>query len=389
MFVLSADQRRLREELRAFADREIRPVAVAWDRSGRFPAELVAKIRERGYNALPFSKELGGAGLGLTEGLLFLEEISRGLGSIGFTMAAHVFQCCYALVDWVTPAQREAWLIPAIACEKLLAFALSEESGGSDVLGISTIAVRRPDGWLINGSKCWTTNVGVADGYIVAARTSSSSRNRSVSLFYVDARTPGLEISGRDEMLGLNNSPTGSLRLHDCLIPSDAMLGVGNEGYQIIKNVLKCGRLALSAVAVGIAQAAMELAVRYTGERTSFDRVISTYQGVSFAVADMFTRITLARNMVYHAAALVESGQHASAEIAALKLFSSEMCQETCKNALQLFGGRGYVKSFEVERLLRDSFALTTAEGTSQICRLIIANSVYNAQADPDAGARA
>ena len=379
MFLLTDDQIRLKNEIRAFVDSEISPVAMEYDRSGRFPLNVINRMKELGYCSLPFDKELGGAGLGVTEGVIFLEEVSRGLGSIGFTMAAHMLQCCYALQDGVSPEQKQEWLIPAISCEKLLAFALSEESGGSDVLGISTMATCKPDCWLLNGSKCWITNVGVADGYIVGARTSANSRNRSVSLFYVDSQAEGLEICERDKMLGLNNSPTGTIIFHNCCIPHTALIGNENEGYQLIKKILKYGRLALSAVAVGMAQKAMDLAVEFTGRRCSFDRTISSYQGVSFPVAEIYANITLTRNMVYHTADLIGTGRHTSAEIAALKLFSSEMCQEACKNALMLLGGRGYSKSREIERLLRDSFALTIAEGTSQICKLIISNAVYNA----------
>lgn len=378
MFMLTEDQIRLRNEIRKFVDSEISPVAMEYDHSGKFPIDIINRMKTLGYCSLPFDKALGGAGLGVTEGVIFLEEISRGLGSLGFTMAAHTLQCCYALADGVTPEQKREWLIPAIACEKLLAFALSEESGGSDVLGVNTMATQKSDCWFLNGSKCWITNVGVADGYIVGARTSANSRNRSVSLFYVDAHAEGLEVCERDNMLGLNNSPTGTIKFHNCRIPHDALIGNENEGYQCIKKILKCGRLALGAVAVGIAQKAMEYAVEFTGKRYSFERPISSYQGVSFPIAEMYTKITLTRNMVYHAAALIGTKQHTSAEIAALKLYSSEMCQEVCSSSLMLLGGRGYNKSREIERLLRDSLALTIAEGTSQICKLIISNAVYN-----------
>ena len=382
MFILTEEQMRLKNEIREFVDREVRPAAAEYDRSGAFPAEIIKRINALGYSRLPFDQALGGLGRDMIESVIFLEEISRGIGSLGFTMAAHMMQCCYALADGVSEWQREAWLKPAISCEKLLAFALSEESGGSDVLGVSTIAIQKGKGWLLNGSKCWTTNVGVADGYIVCARTSAHSRSRSVSLFYVDADSEGLEICERDKMLGLNNSPTGTIRFKNCRLPSEALIGDENEGYPLIKKGLNYGRLALSATAVGIAQEAMELAARFSAERGSFDRVISSYQGVSFPIAEMHTHITVARNMLYHVASLINAGMRASTEIAALKLFSSEMCQEVCRQSLMLHGGRGYHKSFAVERLLRDSLALTIAEGTSQICKVIISNAIYNALPD-------
>jgi butyryl-CoA dehydrogenase len=378
MFLLTDEQVRLRKNIRAFVDSEVRPVSMALDRSEEFPREIIKRIGELGYCGLSFDTELGGAGLGAIEGLIFIEELSRGLGSLGYIMSAHMFQCCYALMHGASYRQKQDWLKPAISCEKLLAFALSEESGGSYALDIDTIATHTSDCWVLNGSKCWVTNASVADGYIVGAKTSVNSRSRSVSLFYVDAHSEGLEAYEREKMLGLNNSPTGTIKFNNCRIPLDALIGNENEGYQLIKNLLNCGRLALSAVAIGIAQAALELSVKYTSKRSKFGRAISSNQGVSFSIAEMYTNIKIARNMMYHVADLTGATQHSTTEITALKLFSTEMCQEVCKNALLLHGGNGYSKNYEVERLLRDSQSLTTAEGTSQICKIVISNAVYN-----------
>ena len=378
MFLLTEEQIRLRDEVRSFVDSEILPVASQLDATGEYPADLVRRIGELGYCRLPFPKELGGAGCGALEGVIFVEELSRGMASLGFILCANMLQCCYALKDVASEKQKREWLRPAIVGEKLLTLALSEERGGSDALGIDTIATRRPDGWVLNGSKCWITNAGVADGYIVGAKTELNSRSRSVSLFYVDASAEGVDDSGREEMIGLNNSPTGTIRFSDCHLPPDALIGEENEGYRPLKVALNCGRLGLAAVAIGIAQYALEKSAEYSGRRGAYDRTIASYQGVAFPIAEMYTNISIARNMLYHVAELTETGARSSMETAALKLFSTEMCQKVCSDAALIHGGRGFSSHCDIDRLLRDSRVLTVAEGTSQICKVVISNGIYN-----------
>lgn len=378
MFMLQEEQIRLKKEIREFVDNEIAPHTSELDRSGEFPQKILERISELGYCALPFSKELGGAGLSAVDGIIFMEELGRGLSSLGFIVLANIFQCCYALRNAVNETQKKEWLIPAIAGRKLLTLALSEKRGGSEALGIDTVAARRSDGWLLNGSKCWITNAGVADGYIVGARTNISYRNRSVSLFYVDANAAGVSATHREEMIGLNNSPTGTVEFKNCHLPPDALIGEENAGYKALKNALNFGRLGMSAVAIGMAQSAFEKSVDYSNTREGCDRPISLYQGVSFPIADMYTNIAVARNMLYHTATLAESGERCTMEIAALKLFATEMCQKTCRDAALIHGSLGFRKNSDIERLLRDSQVLTVAEGTSQICKVAISNGIYN-----------
>lgn len=377
-FVLSEEQNRLKKEVREFVDSEIAPHMPEADASGEFPRRILGRIAELGYYSVPFPKELGGAGRSLIDGIIVMEELSRGSASIGFILTASVFQCCYALRSSVSDRQKRDWLMPAIAGQKLLTLALSETRGGSEALGIDTVAAKRSDGWLLNGSKCWITNAGVADGYIVGARTNSGSRSRSMSMFYVDAKTKGVSVPHLEDMIGLNNSPTGTVEFRDCLLPPEAIIGEENEGYKTLKTTLNCGRLAVSAVAIGMAQSAFEKSVAYSNVREGYDRPISSYQGVSFPIANMYMNIAVARNMLYHAAALVESGSRCTMEIAALKLFSTEMCQKTCQDAALIHGSQGYNRHSDTERLLRESQLLTVAEGTSQICRVAISNGLYN-----------
>lgn len=382
MYYLSEEQKKLKKQIREFVDSEISPQAERLDAQGAYPRELVRRIAELGYCSLPFPKELGGAGLGVTEAAIFLEEISRGMASLGFIFCAHILPCCYTVSSLINDKQREDWLIPAIKGEKLLTFAITESRGGSDAFGIETIAERKPEGWLLNGSKCWITNAGVADGYIITAKNGANVRSRNISLFYVDARTPGLRLGEREDMTGLNNSPMGTVAFDNCLLPPDALIGEESNAYKPMKMALNFGRLGLSAVSVGMAQSAFEHSVSFAGSRGTYGRTIFSHQGVSFPIAEMYSNISIARNMLYHVAAITEAGERATLETAALKLFSSEMCRKVCADAVLIHGGRGFRSHCDIERMLRDSQLLTVAEGTSQICKVIISNGIYNAGED-------
>ena len=377
---MTEEQKKLKERIRTFVDAEVRPVTERLDRTGEFPDSIIKRMGEQGFTGIPFPEELGGLGGTLTDGLIFIEEISRGLVSLGAIMNVQMMQCCYSLQGSVTESQRKDWLMPAIAGRKILAFALGEESCGSDAFNISTIASCTPEGWVLNGSKYWITNAGVADGYIVAAKTKAGDRNRNVSLFYVDAGNKGVE-ECRDHLLGFNNSPTGRVKFRNCILPPDSLIGSENGAYRIIKNALNYGRLAAAAMSIGAAQAALELSVSYSRERGHFGRSISSYQGVSFPIAEMYTQITTNRNMMYHVAERAEAGERITMDAAALKLSASEMCRRACDDMLLIHAGAGCRAGCEAERLVRDSRLLTIVNGTSQICRTIIANRLF---ASPD-----
>lgn len=379
MYYLNEEQKNLKYEIRKFVDTEIAPTVSKYDAMGNYPYELIQKIRQAGYCSLPFSKSLGGAGLGVLESVFFLEEISRGMASLGFIFCAHVLPCCYTVRNLVSEKQKNDWLIPAIKGEKIITFATSEEIGGSDAFAIDTIAEPSSDGWILNGSKCWITNAGIADGYIITAKTSANSRIRDVSLFYVDAKNPGVKVTNIENMIGLNNSPTGTVRFKNCVLPPEALIGTEREGYKPIKTSLNLGRLGLSAIAVGIAQSAFEKATEFANSRKSYEREIFSYQGVSFPIAEMYTNICLARNMLYHIAAEVDAGMNITMETAALKLFSTEMCQKTCQAAALTLGSSAFRSHSDMERMLRDCQLLTVAEGTSQICKVIISNGITSA----------
>lgn len=381
MYCLSEEKKQLKRTVKKFVEEEICPVAPMLDKSGVFPTNLITRCGELGFANTFFTMDSGGRSYGALDGVIIIEELSRGLGSLGLIMCPH-YQCCDLIAQAGDEELKQSILGPAMKCEKILAYALSEASGGSDALGIDTTAIRNGDCWVLNGAKCWITNAVYADGYIVAAKTSAYGRSRSVSLFYVDKNSPGLILCENDKMIGMHNSPIGTVRFEDCRIPIDCLIGIENEGYRLIKLALNEGRLSLSAVAIGIAQRAMELSTDYSSSMGQYGRSLSSYQGISFKIADMYTNIAAARYMLYHVASICDMRISYTAEAAALKLFSTEMCCAVCRDARQIHGANGLNKEFEVERCFRDSQMLTIAEGTSEICKIIVSNAMYHSKVD-------
>lgn len=376
MYRLTDAQRELRRRAEEFVDREICPRALTYEQSGEFPVALLHAITDGGFEAGIVRSDAAGVRKTAVESVLVMEQISRGLGSLGLITCPHC-QCADLLRMGGSEALR-SHVSARTSFARPLAYALSEERGGSDALGIETIAMRDGDTWVLNGSKAWITNAGYAGGYIVAAKTAANSRSRSISVFYVDSDARGLVVCPNEQMIGMHNVPIGAIRLEDCRIPLDHLVGSENEGYKLIKTTLNEGRLLLSAVAVGIAQRALELTVDYSGRRGQYDRKLSSYQGISFVVADMYAEIALSRNMLYHVASMCEDDLPFTTDVAALKLTATEMCCRVSKEAMQIHGANGLSGDFEVERCLRDAQMLTIAEGTSQICKIIISNSLYN-----------
>ncbi|HBD86168.1 MAG TPA: hypothetical protein DC001_01930 [Clostridiales bacterium] len=379
MYCLSESQKQFKGAIRKFVDEEICPYAPALDKAGVFPKNQLNRCWELGLANALFVADVEGCEYGALEGVIIVEELARGLGSLGLIMCPH-YQCCDLIALAGDDELKKNVLVPSLKYGKILAYALSEASGGSDALGIDTTAIRNGDEWVLNGSKCWITNAGIADGYIIAAKTSAYGRSRSVSLFYVDSASPGFIVRESDKMIGMNNSPMGTIEFNNCRIPLNCLVGNENEGYRLIKTALNEGRLSLSAVAVGIAQRALELAIAYSSSTSQYGRSLSTYQGISFKIADIYTRITAARNMLYHVASMCDQNMPYTTEVAALKLFSTEICCEVCKDARQIHGAKGLSKDFEIERCLRDAHMLTVAEGTSEICRIVISNAMYNSK---------
>lgn len=376
MYMFNERQKALSEKTALFVREEVIPEAHELDRNGIFPAQLIKRCGELGL----VSPELMTDGhYRASEMCVIFEELARGSASLALALTPHVLAC--DIMN--TAASRrlgENVVKPAFELKKLIAYALSEESGGSDVLGINTTAIRLGDEWVINGSKSWITAAGKADGYLIAARTSINNRSRDISLFYVDASSEGLSADGGAGMIGLNSCPTGRLKFNNCRIPIENIIGEENKGYQLLKPTLQLGRMAVSAIAVGIAGRALELADNYATTTGKYGRNLSSYQGIAFMLAEMYAKLSAAKCMLYCAAEQYDAGdRHAATDIAAAKLMSTEFACEICKSARQIHGANGLSENYEVDRCFRDAQMLTIAEGTSEICKIIISNGVIGA----------
>lgn len=377
MYQITEEQRGLRRSLREFVDREILPMAPSFEQNKAFPRTLFSQLGEMGcldmnfYNRRPDARHEG------IDSVIILEELARGLPSIALSISPHV-QCMNLIALEGTESLKERIIPATLRGERLLAFAITEASGGSDALGIDTTATFDGDGWILNGEKCWITSAGAADGYIVSAKSATSGRYRDVSLFYVDAETAGLDTSFRAELIGMRNSPTGSIRMNSCKVPIDCLIGHENSGYGQMKVLLNEGRLDMAALGVGIAQGAMENTIYHTSKSGHFGRTLSTYQGVSFQVARMYEKIFVARNSLYTVAEMFRNQQRATMEVAALKLYATEMCIEVCRAAVQLHGAKGLSQYSDVDRYFRDAQMLTIGEGSSEVCQIVISGKLYH-----------
>lgn len=381
MFQITDEQRALRKEVRAFADREMLPEAATYEQSAAFPRALFSRLGELGYLDLTFYHQRENARHNGVESMIVMEELARGLPSVALGMSPHI-QCMNLINAEGSGSLRERIVKPALRGEHVLAFAITEASGGSDALGIDTTATFDGEGWILNGEKCWITSAGAADGYIVSAKSATSGRYRDVSLFYVDANTPGLDDSQRTPLTGMKNSPTGIVKMKNCKVPRNCLIGQENTAYGQMKILLNEGRLDMAAIAVGTAQGAMECSVMHTSENGHFGRNLASYQGVSFQVARMYEKIFMARNSLYTVAEMFHRQERATMEVAALKLFASEMCLEVCRAAVQLHGAKGLSQYTDVERYFRDAQMLTIGEGSSEVCQIVISGKLYHSMLD-------
>lgn len=375
-YFLTEEQELMRNIAREFAKTEVAPVAKKLDETGEFPWEWVKKCAELNFLGVSIPEEYGGAGADCLSECLIIEEIAKESGSLALIIDAHTSLGCMPLLHAGTEEQKQKYLVPAAKGEKLMSFGLTEPGAGSDAGSSKTVAVLDGDEWVINGSKCWITNIGAAEIYIVTAKTDPEKGNRGISAFIIESGTPGFEIGKYEKKMGLNNSSTGELIFKNCRIPKENLLGTLNKGFPIFLHGLDEGRIAISAMAVGMAQGALDRSIAYAKERVQFGRPIAQFQAIAFYIADMVTKIELARTMLYRVATMRDQHLPYSKEAAMLKLFASEMCCWVCDKAVQIHGGNGYSKEFEVERFMRDSKLLTIGEGTSEICKLVISGHV-------------
>ena len=371
----------LRRTIRDFAANEVESVVEEHERNRRFPTDVVARLGPMGLLGIPYPEEEGGAGLDTLAYAIAVEELSRVWGSLGIIVAAHTSLGCGPLHLAGTPEQKERFLVPMAQGRVLGAYGLTEPEAGSDSGGTRT-AARHEDGpgagsWVIDGRKRFITNAGQAGTYVITARTGARhDGSPEISAFIVEAGTPGFTVGRLEEKMGLHASATGELLFERCRVPADQMLGGRGDGWKTFLKTLDGGRISIGAMAVGLAQAALDASVAYARERRQFGRPIGTFQGVAFMIADMATEIDAARAMVWRAAWLKDQGRDYALAAAEAKLFASEVAQRATNDGVQIHGGYGYVEEYKVERFLRDAKLTEIGEGTSQIQRLVIGRRV-------------
>jgi len=382
-FQLSADQLAIQALARELADAEIAPNAAEWDRDQRFPDELIPKLAELGLMGVCVPEEYGGAGADFLSYVLVLEELSRADAGVGVTVAVHTSATTLPLLAFGTDEQRERFVPPLARGEHLGAFALTEPGSGSDAGSLRTSAAPDVDGWLLNGSKQWITNGSRAGTFVLFARTDSTTAGaRGVSCFVLDAEH--VRITREEEKLGLHSSTTSDLVLEDARVGRDRLLHEEGRGFRVAMATLDGGRIGIAAQAVGIAQAAYDVARAYAADREQFGRRIGDFQAIQWKLADMATDIDAARLLTYRAAWLKQEGRPHAADGAKAKLFASEMARRQTAEAIQILGGYGYTREFPVERYYRDAKITEIYEGTSEIQRLVIARSILGRQVRED-----
>jgi alkylation response protein AidB-like acyl-CoA dehydrogenase len=378
---LPAEHTLLRETIRDFMLTEVAPVLEEHERERRFPTEIVRRIGELGWLGIPIPEEEGGAGLDTLAYAVAIEEIGRVWGSLGLIVAAHTSLGCGPLHLAGTDDQKQTYLVPMAQGRVLGAYGLTEPGAGSDAGGTRTTA-RSEDGadggrWVLDGAKRFITNAGQAGTYIVTARTGETAKgDAEISAFIVPADTPGFSVGRLEDKLGLHASATGELRFDGAAIPEANLLGRRGEGFRTFLKILDGGRISIGALAVGLAQAALDAAIPYAQTREQFGRPIGSFQGVAFMVADMATEIEAARALVWKAAWLKDRGRDYGLVAAEAKLFASEVSARATNAAIQIHGGYGYVTDYPVERFMRDAKLTEIGEGTSQVQRLVIARNV-------------
>jgi alkylation response protein AidB-like acyl-CoA dehydrogenase len=375
-FELSEEQSMYRRAVREFVERELKPLAAYTDESGEFPWEAVRKGIGLGIFGSEVPEVYGGAGMDAVSAAIAIEEIGRGCGSTGLSIAAHNGLGCFPILAFGSEDQKQRYLSRLTSGEVLGALALTEPNAGSDLQGVRTTAVRNDDHWAINGSKAWITNAGQAGFIIVFCRTDPGAGSRGFSLIIVETDCPGLTIHPKEKKMGVRGTPTHALSFEGVKVPLENLLGEEGRGLQQTLATLDAGRVGIGALALGLAQAALEEAAKYAQERQSFNVPISQHQGIQWMLADIATEIEAARLLIYQAAWLKGKKLPFTKQAAIAKLFASETAERAAFKALQIHGSYGYSKEYPVERIYRDQRLMTIGEGTSEIQRIVIARQV-------------
>ncbi|MES5952657.1 acyl-CoA dehydrogenase AcdA [Bacillus fungorum] len=371
-FKLSEEHEMIRKMVRDFAKNEVAPTAAERDEEERFDRALFDQMAELGLTGIPWPEEYGGIGSDYLAYVIAIEELSRVCASTGVTLSAHTSLAGWPIFKFGTEEQKQKYLRPMAEGTKIGAYGLTEPGSGSDAGGMKTIAKRDGDHYILNGSKIFITNGGIADIYVVFALTDPESKQRGTSAFIVESDTSGFSVGKKESKLGIRSSPTTEIMFEDCRIPVENLLGEEGQGFKIAMQTLDGGRNGIAAQAVGIAQGALDASVEYARARYQFGKPIAAQQGIGFKLADMATDVEAARLLTYQAAWLESEGLPYGKESAMSKVFAGDTAMKVTTEAVQVFGGYGYTKDYPVERYMRDAKITQIYEGTQEIQRLVI-----------------
>jgi len=376
-FQFTDEQNHLRRSIREFAEGEILPHVMEWDEVSHFPVEIMPKLAEMGLLGILFPEKYGGAGLGYIEYVIAIEELSRVDGSVGIIVAAHNSLCSNHIFKFGSEAQKQKYLSPLAQGKKIGAWSLTEPEAGSDAGGTRTTARREGDHWVINGAKTFTTNGHYADVCVAMAVTDKSKASHGISAFIIEKGTPGFKPGKKENKLGLRASDTSEVIFSDCRVPQENLLGDEGEGFTGSLKILDGGRISIAALALGMAQGALDAAIKYAKQRKQFGQPISEFQAIQFKLADMATEVEAARLLVCQAAWLADKNSaRFTRESSMAKLFASEVAVRVANECVQIHGGYGFIKDYPAEKFYRDVKLCTIGEGTSEIQKLVIARQL-------------
>ena len=375
-FQLTEEQLHLKKSIREFAEREVLPHVMKWDEHSQFPIDVVKELGKMGVMGMIFPPELGGAGLGYVEYVIAIEELSRVDGSVGIIVAAHNSLCSNHIYLAGNAEQKKKYIPKLATAEHIGAWGLTEPNSGSDAGGARMNAVRRKNGWVLNGTKTFITNGSYADVAVVIAVTDKTAHTHGLSAFVVEKGAKGFRPGKKENKLGLRASDTSELIFEDCWVPEDALLGKEGDGFIDAMRVLDGGRISIAALGLGMAQGAYEAALKYSKQRKQFGKAISEFQAIQWKLADMATEIEAARLLTMRAASMKDAGMKTTLESSMAKLYTSEVAVRCANEGVQIHGGYGFIKDYPAEKFYRDVKLCTIGEGTSEIQRLVIARQL-------------
>jgi alkylation response protein AidB-like acyl-CoA dehydrogenase len=375
-FTETENQVMIRETVRDFAEKHIRPNVMKWDESQDFPVDVFKKMGELGLLGIFVPEQYNGAGLGYYEYVSAIQEIAKVCGSIGLSMVAHNSLSVGHILQFGNENQKQKWLTKLATGEWIGSWGLTEPNTGSDAGRMMTVAKEDGDHWVIDGAKCWITNGGCSDVAVVIVRTGELLDSHGMTAFVIEKGTPGFSVGRKENKLGMRASETTELIFENCRVHKDNILGNVGEGFIQSMKVLDGGRISIASLSLGIAKGAYEAALQYSKERQQFGKPISEFQGISFKIADMATEIEAAELLTLQAADLKNRGEKVTTESAMAKYYASEVAVRASNEAVQIFGGYGYTKDFPVEKFYRDSKLCTIGEGTSEIQKLVISRNI-------------